>query len=94
MFTAREKKFTQSNIIFLEITVTGKSANMTKFKVNQALKHNFIYEHLCLSYITWWLFNGVYINGEASLMVGTFVSIHVTHAMFICPKQSDNFTVL
>lgn len=54
MFTPREKKFTQRNIIFHEITVTGKSANMTKFKVDQTLKHYLIYEHFCLSHITWW----------------------------------------
>lgn len=54
MFTPREQKFTQRNIIFHEITVTGKSANMTKFKVDQTLKHYLIYEHFCLSHITWW----------------------------------------
>lgn len=51
------------------------------------LKHDHICEHLCLNHIRgvhqqWWLFNGVHINSEQSVMAGTYC-ICITHAVFI-----------
>ena len=45
-------------------------------------------------HLGWLLFNGGLITNITSLTAGSFVFICLTHAVFICPQQSDYFTTL